>query len=133
MTGVQTCALPISDKYFTSLPYEEGLIDLDKKYGEILIETNDKNKIEEGIFRLNRSLKSTSWYNRAPAFFSLAKGYINNGNIKLGEAMLDSMSNVISKSQQKLYIGGANEFALEHYLNTNNTNKIIKYSKEYLE
>ncbi len=121
-----------ADSCFSKMPYTAGTINVDKQMGAFLVESGTSESLQEGIDRLQRVLKSTAWYDRAPSYLQLAKGLIKQNKTNAGEAMLDSMYSVLNSSQSPFYLEDAYRFALQHYLEKNDAANIKRYANAYL-
>lgn len=123
-----------ADSCLNKLPYQEGQAQIDESMGDILINKSSMADYKAGVFRLRRAVSNPSNDSfKANVFFLLAKGMISHNNSKEGEAMLDSMYNVIHSFDTPIYIDGANKFALQYYLSKGNTAKIARYAAAYLK
>ena len=122
-----------ADSCFADISYSTGAIGVDKQLGTFLIDNGSEEALSEGIKRLTRVLQSTAWYDRAPSYFQLAKGFIKQNKINEGEAMLDSMYSILNSSSSPFYLEDANRFALQHYLDKNDAQRIQQYANAYLQ
>src|SRR5574344_407036 len=110
-------------------PYHNGMSSIECLEGIASVERCNGDSLLNGISILNNVVKNGDIYNKAIAFFNLAKAYLKIGDNRKGEAMLDSMYNMLHNSAVPYYISGAYLFAIKHYIRQNDTENIIKYGK----
>ena len=109
------------------LPYNSGPSDVDVLMGTILV--NHPQRFVEGLGMLKRAARDATYGIRSTAYLQMAKFYIRKGYQAAGEAALDSMYAILNAPQHPLLRGEAFGYALSHYLQTNNTEKIVQYSR----
>ena len=109
------------------LPYNSGPSDVDVLMGTILV--NHPRRFVEGLGMLKRAARDATYGIRSTAYLQMAKFYIRKGYQAAGEAALDSMYAILNAPQHPLLRGEAFGYALSHYLHTNNTEKIVQYSR----
>ena len=122
-----------ADSCFLNLPYNIGTVDLDKQIGSFLVDNYSDSRMNDGMRRLIRITDNDyTGYNRAIAFFNLAKGYIKQNNTSKAEIMLDSMYVILNKPKEPVYIPEAYRFAFNYYIKGNNIKNIKRYSESFI-
>lgn len=122
-----------ADSLYKNLPYNSGKADIDCLSGTILASSANEDEYKEGMKRLERASTYGINMNKATAFYNRAKGYMRHGNTRDGEAMLDSMYVLCNnRGSWPVYIPGAYEYALNHYLSTGNTAMTRRYARALL-
>lgn len=126
------------------LPYNSGMSDVDLLIGKALIAkgkaltTKEKGKGDEiqgkgdeiqGMKLLDNVSHEASFSLKAQAFYELAKIHLKKGDTALGEQNLDSMYATLNQACPPIFIDGAYNFALDHYLLKGDQAKIALYAK----
>jgi tetratricopeptide (TPR) repeat protein len=122
-----------AESYARELPYSDGEALLDKAFGIMMVNMPDARNVQSGINRLRKVLTvPINATQKAHVFQELAKGLIRLHKDKEGEAMLDSMYNVMNANSPSLYIDDAYHDALQYYISKNNVPQIKRYASAYL-
>ncbi|MGL5703784.1 MAG: helix-turn-helix transcriptional regulator [Tannerellaceae bacterium] len=122
-----------ADSCCKELPYNSGLVDIDFLWGAFIIKhSNTVDSITKGIEKLERVATQATPAHRAKAFHQLARGYFKLKQQQQGEAMLDSMYQLLNQSASPIYIEGAYTDALTHYIQKQEDQKIIQYATALL-
>lgn len=121
--------LKVSELYCKALPYNSGRSDIDLVRGRILSKSASPQRRTEGMDMLKRAAHDATPYISAKAYYHLAKAYLAHGERALGEQALDSMYEKATNGDSPRYIDGAYEYALDHYLATNDLLKIRQYAQ----
>ena len=114
------------------LPYNSGPSDVDLLKGSLLVNKErpcypvDYNF---GLSLLKSAANNGSYQIKARAFFELAKANIAHGNLKDGEAALDSMWTSLHSQSSPFVIDGAYDYAMDYYLKQGNQAKAALYSE----
>lgn len=109
------------------LPYNSGPSDVDVLMGTILV--NHPQRFVEGLSMLKKAARDATYGIRSTAYLEMARFYLSKGYQAAGETALDSMYAILNAPQHPLVRGESLGFALSHYLQTNNIEKIVQYSK----
>lgn len=118
-----------ASKLSQDLPYNSGTSDIDLLRGKMLVaDTIKPAHYAEGLKVLGKVAKEATNGLRAQAFYELAKAKIQKGNEAEGSACLDSMYAILNATSTPGVIEGAYEYALNHYLNKGDKDRIIRYS-----
>lgn len=114
------------------LPYNSGMVDVDLLHGIYLTDMGD-DSTHLGIQILQEVTMLGTDVNRAKAYHQLAKTYLRDGEESMAELMLDSMYMLLSQNDTPIYIHLDYESILNHYLKTNNKQKIEQYTRMMLQ
>jgi DNA-binding CsgD family transcriptional regulator len=97
-----------------ALPYNSGMVDIDL--------------LSSDIIYLQRVTRQGTAANRAKAYHSLAQTYLENGQEKEAEVMLDSLQTILNHSDSPTQILHIDyEPILDHYLKKDNHIKVRQY------
>lgn len=122
------------ETYCAGLPYTSGQIDIDRQIGILLVDSCSGDSLRQGIERLRRVVSgATNSAGLSITYYQLAKGYLKQGHVQAGEAMLDSMYRSLNSGRKPVYLGGAYRFALKHYLQKRDLRNIERYAAAYLD
>lgn len=122
-----------ADSCCKALPYNSGQVMIDYNVGRFIVDRSlSTDSINKGIEMLERVTTLATPTNRASAFHRLARGYFKLKQQQQGEAMLDSMYQLLNQSASPIYIEGAYTDALTHYIQKQEDQKIIQYAKALL-
>ncbi|MGL6179617.1 MAG: tetratricopeptide repeat protein [Tannerellaceae bacterium] len=115
------------------LPYNSGQVMIDYNVGRFIVDRSlSTDSINKGIEMLKRVTTLATPTNRASAYHQLARGYFKLQQQQQGEAMLDSMYQLLNQSASPIYIEGAYTDALTHYIQKQEDQKIIQYATALL-
>ena len=114
------------------LPYNSGMVDVDLLHG-IYLTDKGYDSTHLGIQILQEVTMLGTDVNRAKAYHQLAKTYLRDGEESMAELMLDSMYMLLSQNDTPIYIQLDYESILNHYLKTNNKQKIEQYTRMMLQ
>lgn len=114
------------------LPYNSGMVDVDLLHGIYLTDMGD-DSTHLGIQILQEVTMLGTDVNRAKAYHQLAKTYLRDSEESMAELMLDSMYMLLSQNDTPIYIHLDYESILNHYLKTNNKQKIEQYTRMMLQ
>lgn len=119
--------LRLARKESKDMPYNSGPSDVDVMEGSLLL--LHPKRFVEGLNMLKKAARHATYGIQASAYLELAKFYIAKGYVKHGEVALDSMYAIYSMPEHPLVDEEACGFAVSHYLNTNNAEKVMQYAK----
>lgn len=114
-----------------TLPYNSGGSDIDLLMGKCLAEGQigePHESYSQGMRILAKVSHEATYKLRAQAFFEMAKASFAHGDEAYGGAALDSMYAVLNTINPPVFIEGAYEYALSHYLKVGDPDRIIRYS-----
>lgn len=114
-------------KQCKDMPYNSGPSDVDVLEGTILVQ--DSMRMIEGLNMLKKAAGQATYGIQATAYEEMAKFYISKGYPKAGEIALDSMFAILNAPTHPLLREDAYEYAMSHYLETNNAEKVLQYGK----
>jgi DNA-binding CsgD family transcriptional regulator len=86
-----------------------------------------------GIQELQRVTHQGTATNRAKAYHQLAQTYLKNGENTLAETMLDSMYALLNHKDSHIYIQADYKPIINHYLQSNNLQKLEQYTAMMLQ
>ena len=110
------------------LPYVNGMSNIEYLEGVTIVQKCTGDSLLRGISLLKNVVRHNSVENPS-AFFALAQAYFRQGDDRQGEAMLDSMYQLLHQSTEPSYISGAYLFAIKHYIRQKDDKNIIRYGK----
>lgn len=114
-------------QYTKDLPYNSGNSDIDLIRGELL--TKQDRTRGEGLKILYKTVNNATSGIRTKAYFQIAQDHIAHGEFAAGEKALDSTIQTMSINTSPILINNIYEYALNHYVNTDNRDKIVKLAK----
>lgn len=123
--------LKLAREQCMGLPYNSGASDVDLLKGSLLVSKERPcypADFNLGLSLLKSAAHSGTYQIKAKAFFELAKANIAHGNLKDGEAALDSMWTIQHSQSSPLVIDGAYDYAMDYYLSQGNQAKAALYS-----
>ena len=110
-----------------SLPYNSGMVDVDLLHG-IYLTNKGGDSTYLGIQKLQLVTKLGTPTNRAKAFHQLAQTYLKSGQNNIAETMLDSMYSLLKQNDSHIYIQADYKPIINHYLQSNNLQKVEQYT-----
>ena len=110
-----------------SLPYNNGMVDVNLLTGICLTEEMDGDSLNIGIHDLQNVTRQGTAANRAKAYHQLAQTYLKSGKSDMAEVMLDNMYSLLGQNDSPIYIQIDYEPILNHYLKKNNRPKVEQY------
>jgi len=110
-----------------SLPYNSGMVDVDLLHG-IYLTNKGGDSIYPGIQELQQVTQMGTPTNRAKAFHQLAQTYLKSGQNNIAETMLDSMYSLLKQNDSHIYIQADYKPIINHYLQSNNLQKVEQYT-----
>ena len=113
-------------KYCQSLPYNSGMVDVDLLHGIYLTEFGS-DSLHLGIQELKNVTLQGTPVNRAKAYHQLAQTYLKCGKEGLADVMLDNMYSLLNQGESPVYIHIDYDPILNHYLKSNNSDKVERY------
>jgi DNA-binding CsgD family transcriptional regulator len=119
-------------EFCESLPYNSGMVDVDLLHGTYLTRKGG-DYMHLGIQELQRVTHQGTATNRAKAYHQLAQTYLKNGENTLAETMLDSMYSLLKQSDSHIYIQADYKPIINHYLQSNNLQKLEQYTAMMLQ
>lgn len=123
-----------ADAYFSKLPYNNGSLSVDEMRGELFLNKTADADRRKGIAYIRHALTmERDGEVKANLYLKMADGYMRLNRQSEGEAMLDSMYVTLKSFSTPIYITGAYQLALKHYLKTGNMPMIKRYAAEYLD
>lgn len=114
-------------QYTKDLPYNSGNSDIDLIRGELL--TKQDRTRGEGLKILYKAVNNATSGIRTKALFQIAQDHIAHGEFAAGEKALDSTIQTMSINTSPILINNIYEYALNHYVSTDNRDKIVKLAK----
>lgn len=121
-------------QYYDVLPYGNGNFIVDQVLGELYLKENTPVMRRRGIACLQRALPVVpDVYCKAEIYLQMAKSLISDGRTTEGEAMLDSMHTTLKSFATPMYVSGAYQYALNHYLAKHDAAKTRLYAAEYIK
>ena len=121
-----------AQKYCQALPYNSGMVDVELLHGTLLTE-NSGDSLQAGIKKLQHVTEQGTVFNRAKAYHQLAQTYLKQGNGGMAEEALDSMYYLLNQNETPTYIHFDYNSILNHYLKSNNQEKVELYLKLMLQ
>ena len=115
-----------------SLPYNSGLADVHLLNGTILTEQGG-DSIQAGIQELLQVTQQAIGINRAKAYHQLAQTYLKSCETETAETMLDSMYLILTQEDTPTYIPINYEPILNHYIKSQNQDKVEQYTRRLLQ
>lgn len=115
-----------------SLPYNSGLADVHLLNGTILTEQGG-DSIQAGIQELLQVTQQAIGINRAKAYHQLAQTYLKSNETETAETMLDSMYLILTQEDTPTYIPINYEPILNHYIKSQNQDKVEQYTRRLLQ
>lgn len=119
--------LRLARKQCKDMPYNSGPSDVDVLEGTILVQ--DTTRMIEGLTMLKKAARLATYGIQATAYEEMAKFYISKGYPKAGEMALDSMYAILNAPDHPLQREEAYAYAISHYLDVNNAEKVLQYGK----
>lgn len=111
-----------------SLPYNSGMADVNLLNGTILTEQGG-DSIHAGIQELLQVTQQAIGIIRAKAYHQLAQTYLKSEEPDIAEVMLDSMYLILTQEDTPTYIPINYESILNHYIKSNNQDKVEQYTR----
>lgn len=115
-----------------ALPYNSGMIDIDLLHGTYLTEKGG-DSLHLGIQELQEVARQGTATNRAKAYHQLAQTYLKSGKFAMAEEVLDSMYLLLNQKESPIYIDIDYKPILDHYLKSNNRQKVEQYTRMMLQ
>lgn len=115
-----------------SLPYNSGMVDVDLLHG-IYLTGKGCDSTHWGIKELQQVTQLGTPTNRAKAYHQLAQAYLKIGQNNAAETMLDSMYSLLKQSDSRIYIQADYKPIINHYLQSNNLQKLEQYTAMMLQ
>ena len=119
-------------EFCRSLPYNSGMVDIDLLHGIYLTERGG-DSMHLGIQELQQVARQGTATNRTKAYYQLAQIYLQNKQNEIAEIMLDSMYSLIKQKETYIYAHLDYEPILNHYLKSNNRQKVEQYTEMMFE
>ncbi|MBR5296575.1 MAG: hypothetical protein IKU29_01740 [Parabacteroides sp.] len=114
------------------LPYNSGMVDVDLHIGGLMSTSDKVDWVKNGSERLLRVAEHGTVRNRAQAYFYLARMAFQVNNTSYGELYLDSLYALTHQFNSPIFIRGANELGLQHYVRKNDSEQIKRFAVAYL-
>ena len=114
------------------LPYNSGMVDVNLLYGTFLTEKGG-DSLQAGILELQQAAQLGTAVNRAKAYNQLAQTYLKCEEYGLAETTLDSLYSLLSQNDSPIYIHLDYQPILNHYLKSNNQEKVEQYVGHMLQ
>lgn len=122
--------LRIARQTCKGLPYNSGNSDVDVAMGSILVNQKGVSKTyQQGLAMLAKAAKEATCGIRSMAYYEMARGLIEHGDNASGEMALDSMYHYLNIPPAPSIRDDAYQYALNHYLLTQNKDKVMLYAK----
>lgn len=121
-----------AQKLCQSLPYNSGMVDVDLLHGIFLTEKGG-DSLSVGIRNLQEVARQGTVANRAKAYHQLAQTYLKHEMNSKAEMMLDSLYMLVNLNDLPVYIHLDYEPVLNHYLATDNHEKVEQYVQLMLQ
>ena len=121
-----------AQKLCQSLPYNSGMVDVDLLHGIFLTEKGG-DSLSMGIRNLQEVARQGTVANRAKAYHQLAQTYLKHEMNSKAEMMLDSLYMLLNFNDLPVYIHLDYEPVLNHYLATDNHEKVEQYVQLMLQ
>ncbi|MBQ2290179.1 MAG: hypothetical protein II249_05880 [Bacteroidaceae bacterium] len=119
-------------EFCRSLPYNSGMVDIDLLHGIYLTERGG-DSMHLGIQELQQVARQGTATNRTKAYYQLAQIYLQNKQNEIAEIMLDSMYSLIKQKETYIYAHLDYEPILNHYLKSNDRQKVELYTEMMFE
>ncbi len=119
-------------EFCQSLPYNSGIVDVNLLHGTYLTEQGG-DFLHLGIQELQQVTQQGTVTNRAKAYHQLAQTYLKLEQNDVAEIMLDSLFSLLNPNNSQLYININYKPILNHYLKSNNQQKVEQYTRMMLK
>lgn len=123
--------IDMANRLSIKLPYNSGTSDLDVLTGKMGVRANKPNT--PAYQRAEKSLQRASHQGsplvKCYAWYELAKVHLQNNSSRQAEEELDSLYRTLQVLPKSILASKAYNMALSHYVNTNNSAKILLYSR----
>lgn len=121
----------LANRLSLKLPYNSGASDLDVLTGKLGVRGNKPNTpaYQQAEKSLQRASHQGTPLIKCYAWYELAKVHLQNNSNAQAEVELDSLYRTLQVLPKSILASKAYNMALNHYVNTNNTAKILLYSK----
>lgn len=121
----------MANRLCLKLPYNSGASDLDVLTGKMGAQANSPHTpaYQQAEKSLQRASHQGTSLIKCYAWYELAKVHLQNDNSVQAEAELDSLYSTLQVLPKSILASKAYNMALNHYVKTNNTAKILLYSK----
>lgn len=123
--------IDMANRLCLKLPYNSGASDIDVLMGKIGVRANSPQSApyQQAEKSLQRASQQGTSLVKCYAWYELAKTHLQNNNQARAEIELDSLYHTLQVVPKSILATKAYNMALNHYVKTNNTSKIVLYSK----
>ncbi len=115
-------------EFCKALPYNSGMVDVDLLHGIYSTEKGGDSR-HLGIQELQQVTLQGTATNRAIAYHQLAQTYLKSNRGNMGEIMLDSMYSLLNQNNSHIFIQLDYKPIFNHYLKSNNRQKVEQYAE----
>ncbi len=115
-------------EFCKALPYNSGMVDVDLLHGIYSTEKGGDSR-HLGIQELQQVTLQGTATNRAIAYHQLAQTYLKSNRGNMGEIMLDSMYSLLNQNNSHIFIQLDYRPIFNHYLKSNNRQKVEQYAE----
>ena len=115
-------------EFCKALPYNSGMVDVDLLHGIYSTEKGGDSR-HLGIQELQQVTLQGTATNRAIAYHQLAQTYLKSNQGNMGEIMLDSMYSLLNQNNSHIFIQLDYKPIFNHYLKSNNRQKVEQYAE----
>ncbi len=122
-----------AERLAKDLPYNSGQVDVDLHKGALLATHPQMKRVEEGLTYLRRAKEKATGMNRAKAYYYLGYSLARAGYDEEGEAMLDTMYNIVANSNTHLYLGLYYKWFVDRYTAKGDDARLLRYLKMHFK